>query len=97
MNTYHDSHESHFLDYILNISVNDYYFELNPDTTFIIGAEILNSSKIKFNGIVVVSKGLVLFRTKKKYVPFREYTLPIFREFYPSYYMKNKNDNQEEI
>ena len=65
---------------------------------FFVGTEIDNSEKIKFNGISVISKDTILFRTKKKYVPVTEYTTRILRPIFgETYYSKNSIDSYEKI
>ncbi len=73
-------------------------FESKPKTVFFVGTEIDNSEKIKFNGISVISKDTILFRTKKKYVPVTEYTTRILRPLFgETYYSKNSIDSYEKI
>ncbi|MCJ8155101.1 hypothetical protein MKJ01_15135 [Chryseobacterium sp. SSA4.19] len=58
------------------------------------GAEIINDSVHKFNGITYIDKSSYLFRTKKKYVPITEYTPKILTPFFGmSNYLKNNNDD----
>lgn len=73
-------------------------FESKPKTIIFVGTEIDNSEKIKFNGISVISKDTILFRTKKKYVPITEYTTKFLRPFFgESYYSKNSIDDNDKI
>jgi len=73
-------------------------FETKPKSIFFIGTEIDNSELIKFNGISVISKDTILFRTKKKYVPITEYTPKLLRPLFgESYYSKNSIDGTNKI
>ena len=74
-----------------------FFFNKNPNSKFIIGTELFNTKDIRFNGIAVVSKSNSFFRTKKKYVPIREFIPSLFTSFYPSYYVKNKKDDEKDI
>ncbi|MDV3866783.1 hypothetical protein CMU00_15945 [Elizabethkingia anophelis] len=81
---------------------NMYYLFTNYLSTnnmiFIFGSEIKNDSINKFNGITVIDKSNVLFRIKKKYVPVTEYTPKILTPFFgKSFYVKNRDDNSNEI
>lgn len=65
---------------------------------FILGSEIKNDSVNKFNGITVIDRNNTLFRIKKKYVPVTEYTPKMLVPFFgKSFYVKNRNDNSNEI
>ena len=75
----------------------NFFFNKNPNSKFIIGTELFNTKDIRFNGIAVVSKSNSFFRTKKKYVPIREFIPSLFTSFYPSYYVKNKKDDEKDI
>ncbi|WP_179004207.1 nitrilase-related carbon-nitrogen hydrolase [Winogradskyella forsetii] len=75
----------------------DFYHKKNPNTNFIIGTELINNHTIRFNGVATLSQKETLFRTKKKYVPIREFTPSFFSAWYPSYYVKNKNDDENKI
>ncbi|QNK77091.1 hypothetical protein H7F37_13380 [Winogradskyella sp. PAMC22761] len=74
-----------------------FFHQKNPKTTFIIGTELFNNEKIKFNGIAAVTEHNTLFRTKKRYVPIREYTPPLLRKWYSNYYQKNNNDDESKM
>jgi len=69
-------------------------FNIKPKTVIFIGTEIHNNPRIKFNGMSVISKDNLFFRTKKKYVPITEFTpsilTPIFGD---SYYSMNELDD----
>lgn len=73
-------------------------FHKNQNTIFIVGTEIENSPSIKFNGISVITKDSVYFRTKKKYVPVTEFTTKILTPLFGnSFYSKNNNDDVTKI
>jgi apolipoprotein N-acyltransferase len=80
-----------FVDYF------NYYRKENPNTTFVIGSEFYNSQDKRFNGIATLTKNENLFRTKKKYVPIREFTPSFLQSFFPSYYVKNNKDDEDSI
>lgn len=73
-------------------------FRINPEKKVFTGTQIHNSPKIKFNGMSVISKNNIYFRTKKKYVPFTEYTNPYLEPIFgDSYYSMNKEDDTKII
>ena len=73
-------------------------FKKLPNTKMMIGAELLNNKKELFNTVMLLDKEKMLFRTKKKYVPIREYTPRMLRKIIGnSFYTKNSTDNHTVI
>lgn len=62
------------------------------------GVELLNNKNQLFNTVMLLDKKQMYFRTKKKYVPLREYTPVLLRSILgDSFYTKNSIDNHNEI
>lgn len=81
--------ESIFLNKFLN---------KHKKTSIILGAEILNNKEELFNSVILIKKNSYQIRTKKKYIPIREYIPPILSKcFGKSFYQKNNNDNTYQI
>lgn len=81
--------ESYFFNKIL---------DNNRNLKFIFGVEFYNSKNQIFNCVAVLSKNEILSRTKKKYVPIREYTPKKLRFIYgETYYTKNTLDDSKKI
>jgi|GEM_PF-1860751 len=68
--------------------------EENPETTMVLGTELENNLSQKFNTVIFVNKKGALTRTKKKYIPLREFTPAYLGK---TYYTKNIRDKQSEI
>lgn len=85
----HSGTESYFFNKI---------FKNNKNLKFIFGTEYYNSKNQIFNCVGVLSNDKILSRTKKKYVPIREYTPKKLRFIYgDTYYTKNTVDDTKII
>jgi len=76
------------------------FYKKNKHLTFILGADIVNAEKNRFNSVAVKSKNKkLLIRTKKKYVPIIEFIPSFITDLSgdTTYFKKSKNDNSEEI
>jgi apolipoprotein N-acyltransferase len=69
-----------------------------PARKILFGVELLNNKNQLFNTVMFLDKKQMYFRTKKKYVPLREYTPVLLRSILgDSFYTKNSIDNHDEI
>jgi len=69
-----------------------------PNTKILFGVELQNNKNQLFNTIMYGNYEKYFFRTKKKYVPIREYTPNIFRKIAgDSFYTKNTVDDHNLI
>ncbi|MFT4802098.1 MAG: apolipoprotein N-acyltransferase [Flavobacteriaceae bacterium] len=69
-----------------------------PSTNILWGVELINKKQQLFNTIMYSKNGSYSFRTKKKYVPFREYVPSILRDLIgANFYTKNIIDNHNYI
>lgn len=74
------------------------FLKQHNNVSLLFGAEILNKKEELFNSVVVLTADKCLVRTKKRYIPVREYTPPILSIcFGKSFYRKNKDDNTNQI
>lgn len=74
------------------------FINKHKKASIILGAEILNNKGELFNSVILIKKKNYQIRTKKKYIPVREYTPPILSVFFgKSFYKKNNNDNTYQI
>ncbi len=74
------------------------FLDKHKKTSIILGAEILNNKEELFNSVILINKNNYQIRTKKKYIPIREYTPPVLSKYFgKSFYKKNNNDNTYEI
>lgn len=83
---------------VYSMSQQNHFFYLNkltdkkPNINIIFGAELKSDFDI-FNSILVKNRNEFLFRTKRKYVPFREFTPKLFQKLFNAQTNYNKTDS----